>query len=116
MELIFAIMIGVMFACGLYGMLSGQLFRFFCGVVLMSNAINMIVFTSNTMIHGEPALWEKSKPLDLYTDPLPQALVLTAIVIGLGIVGFVILLLLRAYRILGVSELEELPGDKDDEG
>lgn len=93
MELILAIAIGTLAAAGIYRLLLGTRLDAFVGILLMSQAANLIVFASGGLFHGgAPILDGSSGPT---ADPLPQALVLTAIVIGFGILSFLLVLLHR---------------------
>ena len=93
MELILAIAIGALVTAGLYRLLSGTRLDALIGILLLSQAANLIVFASGGLFHGGPALLNNESPVT--ADPLPQALVLTAIVIGLGILSFLLVLLHR---------------------
>lgn len=93
MELTLALAIGVLVAAGLYRLLSGSRLDALIGVLILSQAANLIVFASGGLSHGRaPLLHQDAQPT---ADPLPQALVLTAIVIGLGILSFLLVLLRR---------------------
>ncbi len=93
MELIIAIAIGALTAAGIYRLLAGSRLDLLAGILLLSQAANLIVFASGGLLHGAaPLLHDATGPL---ADPLPQALVLTAIVIGFGILAFLLILLQR---------------------
>jgi len=108
MEYLLAIIIGLMFACGVYSLLRRSLFKFIIGVVLISQAVNLLVFTSAGLTRGEAALIPNGQQTfsGSYADPLPQALVLTAIVIGFGLIAFCLALTHRAYKAVGSDDLE----------
>ena len=93
MELILAIAIGALVTAGLYRLLLGTRLDAFVGILILSQAANLIVFASGGLFHGGPALLKNKAPIT--ADPLPQALVLTAIVIGFGILSFLLVLLRR---------------------
>lgn len=93
MEALYATAVGVLTACGIYLVLRGRTFPVIMGLTLLSHAVNLFLFASGRLAMAAPAvIGESSNP----TDPLPQALVLTAIVIGFAMTAFVVVLTLRA--------------------
>lgn len=112
MELLLAIAIGVLVAGGLYLVLRAQTFSVVLGLVLLSYATNLFLFAAGGLARHRPALIGEGPP---YTDPLPQALVLTAIVIGFAMTAFVVVLALRARAELGSEHVDETgtaPGEE----
>ncbi|HLT04183.1 MAG TPA: Na+/H+ antiporter subunit C [Pseudomonas sp.] len=97
MEMLFAITLGVLVASGTYLMLRGRIFPVVLGLTLFSYAVNLFLFAMGRLATGAPAVVGKSAEM---ADPLPQALVLTAIVIGFAMTAFVLVLALR-----GMGEL-----------
>ncbi|PRX30557.1 multicomponent K+:H+ antiporter subunit C [Meinhardsimonia xiamenensis] len=95
MELIVASSIGVLTAGGVYLLLRLRSFPVILGLALLSYAVNIFVFSSGRLATGLPPILAKSAPG--YTDPLPQALVLTAIVISFGMTAVLVMLSLGAY-------------------
>jgi multicomponent Na+:H+ antiporter subunit C len=123
MTLIMSLVIGALFAGGLYMILRRSLVRIIVGLLLLSNAINLMIFTTGRLIPGRPPLI----PLDAegitppFADPLPQALVLTAIVISFGVIAFAIVLIRQTYAMVGSDDMNEMrytdlpmPLDKDE--
>lgn len=110
MEALLALVIGAMVAAAVYLMLSGHMLRFIFGLVLISNAANMTIFTAGRLTEGEPALVPlgADAPSDIVANALPQALVLTAIVIGFGLFAFAITLVWRAWVSLGTLNANEM--------
>jgi multicomponent K+:H+ antiporter subunit C len=104
MEVLLALMIGVMTACGVYMMLRGRTFPVVLGLTLLSYAVNVFLFVMGRLAVGQPPIL--SLELERYTDPLPQALVLTAIVISFGMTAFVIVLALKARVELGNDHVD----------
>ncbi|MBM2319894.1 MULTISPECIES: Na+/H+ antiporter subunit C [Marivita] len=102
MEFLFAITVGVMVSAAVYLMLSNNLLRFIFGLVLISNAANLTIFVSGRLTDGAPPLIPEGAdaPLVDVANALPQALVLTAIVIGFGLFAFAIVLVFRAWTTL----------------
>lgn len=103
MELVVAIAIGVLAGCGVYLMLRARTFSVALGLALLSHAVNLFIFVMGRLRTGEPPIVGLGAA---YADPLPQALVLTAIVIGFGMTAFVLVLALRAYLALGTDHVD----------
>lgn len=93
MEVLVAIIIGLLTASGVYLMLRARTFPVVMGLTLLSYAVNLFVFISGRLAIGVPPVIGTSEH---YADPLPQALVLTAIVIGFAMTAFLVVLALRA--------------------
>jgi multicomponent K+:H+ antiporter subunit C len=106
MELLIAICIGVLVGCGVYLVLRAHTFPVVLGLTLLSYATNLFLFATGRLVIGQPpVIGAASQP----TDPLPQALVLTAIVIGFAMTAFVIMLALRARAELGNDHVDGRP-------
>ncbi|MGF1452218.1 MAG: Na+/H+ antiporter subunit C [Opitutales bacterium] len=108
MNSLIAILVGVMTAGSLYCLLRRSLVRLVFGLVLLSQTVNLIVFSAGGLSPPEaPVIAEGQKELQgTYADPLPQALVLTAIVIGFGLIAFTLALTHRAYEELGDDDID----------
>ena len=110
METGVVILIGLFFTVAVYLMLSKQLVRILLGIAILGNAVNMLIFTNGRLTREVPPLI----PEYLYTpeiataNPLPQALVLTAIVISFSFFAFLLVLAFRAYQELGTDEVNEM--------
>lgn len=103
MEGVFAFCVGLLTACGIFLVLRGRTFPVVMGITLMSYAANLFLFSSGRlMINGAPILKKSAQ----YSDPLPQALVLTAIVIGFAMTAFVVILSIRARADLGDDHVD----------
>ncbi|MEM8978283.1 MAG: Na+/H+ antiporter subunit C [Pseudomonadota bacterium] len=100
MELLVASAIGVMTAAGIYLVLRLRTFPVILGMSLLTYAVNVFLFASGRLTVGAPPIL--SDDVTVYTDPLPQALVLTAIVISFGMTAVVVMIGLGAY--LGTSD------------
>ena len=109
MHTLLAILIGILFACGIYCLLRRSIVRLAIGIVLMSQGANLLVFTCAGLLSGKPALIDAGeKTLSApFADPLPQALVLTAIVIGFGFIAFLLALVHRVYKELQTDDINE---------
>ena len=107
MNLLIAILIGALFAGGLFCLLRRSIMKLVIGIMLLSQGANLLVFAAGGLKVGLPpfAINETGLPPEGYADPLPQALVLTAIVIGIGLVLFSLSLLIRAYRAVGSDDI-----------
>ena len=99
MEALMAIIIGVLTACGVYLMLRARTFPVVLGLTFLSYAVNLFLFAMGRLVIGQPPII--ADQVRSYADPLPQALVLTAIVIGFAMTAFVIVLALKARMELG---------------
>ncbi len=110
MTLLLALAIGALYAGGLYMMLRRSLVKLIIGLALLSHAANLLIFTVNGLTRGKPPLLPEggAMPAGPVADPLPQALILTAIVIGFGVLAFAVVLLHRAYALAGADDLDRI--------
>ncbi|MEM0935330.1 MAG: Na+/H+ antiporter subunit C [Pseudomonadota bacterium] len=110
MEQIVALLIGALVAGAVYLMLSRSIVRFLLGLVLISNAANLVIFAAGGLTLGAPPLVPEGAeaPPALVANALPQALVLTAIVIGFGLFAFALALVYRTYTEIGTTDSDEL--------
>ena len=110
MEVPLALVVGVIVAGGLYLVLQRNLLRFVFGLILLSGGVNLLIFTAGRPTRGAPPLVPEGAyaPVGAVANGLPQALILTAIVIGFGLTAFALVLLLRAYERLGTLHTDEL--------
>ena len=104
MEALVASAVGVMFGSGIYLMLRARTFPVVVGLALFTYAINLMIFLSGRLVVGGAPVFRPEATS--YPDPLPQALVLTAIVIAFGMTAFVIVLALRANLELGTDHVD----------
>ncbi|WP_146590282.1 Na+/H+ antiporter subunit C [Puniceibacterium confluentis] len=95
MELLFASAVGVLTAAGLYLVFRLRTFPVILGTSLLTYAVNLFLFASGRLTIGAPPILVDG--VTRYTDPLPQALVLTAIVISFGMTAVVVVIALGAY-------------------
>lgn len=110
METVTALLIGLLVAAAVYLMLARNVIRFLFGLLLLSNAANLVIFASGRMTRGQPPLIDDGDyaPAAGVANALPQALVLTAIVIGFGLFAFLLMLIWRAYRSLGTTDSDAM--------
>lgn len=111
MEALIALVIGVLTAGGVFLALRAQTFPVVLGLTLLSYAVNLFLFVMGRLAIGMPPII--SDAATTYTDPLPQALVLTAIVISFGMTAFVIVLALKACAELGNDHVDGLEHETD---
>ncbi len=95
MDALASLAVAVLFASGVYLVLRARTFPVAIGLSLLSYAVNLFLFATGRLVSGAPPIAGTGLPT---ADPLPQALVLTAIVIGFGMTAFVVALALRAQR------------------
>ncbi len=103
MEAVLAVALGVMVFSGVYLLLRARIFPVVVGLTLISYAVNLFILSMGRLVTGAPAVIGQSKD---YVDPLPQALVLTAIVIGFAMTAFVVVLALRGIGELGTDHVD----------
>ena len=104
MEALIAISIGTLTASGVYLMLRQRTFPVIIGLTLLSYAVNVFIFAAGRLVPGLPAIIAKDAAG--YTDPLPQALVLTAIVISFGMTAVIVLMALGSWLEAGHDKVD----------
>jgi multicomponent Na+:H+ antiporter subunit C len=109
-ESVLAFVIGGLYAAGIYMMLRRSLVQLIIGLGLLTNAANLLIFTAGGLTRGRPPLVPEgaSRPEAPFADPLPQALILTAIVIGFGVLAFAMVLAYRTYQTVGSDDLDDM--------
>jgi len=110
MEDLFAVLIGLFFTAAIYLMLSRGLVRILLGVALFGNGVNLLIFTAGRLVREVPPVIpdEALSPLVATANPLPQALILTAIVISFSFFTFLLVLAYRAYQELGTDSVDAM--------
>ena len=110
METLCAGLVGVMIAASIYLILDRNLIRFIFGLILASNAINLLIFTVGRLDSQRPPLIPNPATAvqEPFANALPQALILTAIVIGFALLSFVFVLFYRAYQELGTVDTKQM--------
>lgn len=110
MELLLAIMVGVLYGAGLYMMLRRSLVKLIIGLIIIGNGANLLIFLLGRITKGQPPIIPEDAKIfaEIYADPLPQALILTAIVISFGLQSFAIILVKRAYQVVKTDDLDEM--------
>ena len=108
MELIVASAMGFMTAAAVYLILQQRTFPIVVGLTLLSYAVNIFLFSSGRLVVDKPPIITSANS---YTDPLPQALVLTAIVISFGMTALIVVLALRGF-LETATDTADLPEDE----
>ena len=110
MEILLAIMTGVLYAGGIYLILRRSLVKLIIGIVLLGNGVNLLIFLMGGLVKGKPPIIPDTAHhlKGLYADPVPQALVLTAIVISFGLQSFAIVLIKRAYKVIQTDDIDAM--------
>lgn len=112
MELLMSFLVGLLFAVGTYLVLTRSLLRVILGTAILSHGAFLLILTMGGLKTGAPPVLVKG--ITEYTDPLVQALILTAIVIGFAVTAFVLVLAYRTYQELGTDDLDKLRGVEDE--
>ncbi|WP_295049089.1 NADH-quinone oxidoreductase subunit K [uncultured Paracoccus sp.] len=110
METLLACLSGFLVATSVWLMLSGNLMRFLFGLLLLSNGINLAILAAGRLTPGAPPLLgaQGALPGDTMANALPQALLLTAIVIGFGLFAFALALTIRAHCTFGHLDVDRM--------
>lgn len=110
MEFLLALVTGLLYAAGLYMMLRRSLVKLIIGLILIGNGANILIFLLGRITKGQPPIIpEASKTfVEAYADPVPQALILTAIVISFGLQSFAIVLIKRAFKVVKTDDLDQM--------
>jgi multicomponent Na+:H+ antiporter subunit C len=110
MILVLAIAIGCLYAGGVYMLLRRSLVKLIIGLILLSHAANLLVFVLGGVGERQPPLIPRNGALNIQqvADPLPQALVLTAIVISFGVLAFCLALVYRTHVMSDTDDLDEV--------
>jgi multicomponent Na+:H+ antiporter subunit C len=112
-EFLFALAAGVLYASGIYLMLRRRLAQLIIGLGLLSNGTNLLIFTAGGLTSARPPVVSEGETtlVPPYADPVPQALVLTAIVIGFGLLAFSLVLAHRVHATTGTDDVDEVGRD-----
>lgn len=103
-EFLISVGVAVLGAAGIYLVLRSRTFPVILGLAFLSYAINLFLFAMGRLQVDRPPLFDKAA--EAYTDPLPQALVLTAIVIAFGMTALVVVLSLRTFLETGTDDVD----------
>ena len=111
MELLLAIVAGVLYASGLYLMLRRRLAQLIIGLGLLSNGSNILILSAAGVTRGKPPLMTAGVAADQLADPVPQSLILTAIVIGFGVLAFSLVLAHRVRQSTASDDIDAIGSD-----
>ena len=104
LEFLVASAVAVLIAGGIYLALRGRTFQVVLGLTLLSHAVNLFLFATGRLVIGQPPLW--SSGVSGHADPLPQALVLTAIVITFAMTALTVILSVRGFLETGSDQVD----------
>lgn len=110
MEIIIILLTGFLFSCGVYLLLRRSLTRMLIGLLFLGQAGNLALFSVGGLGAGTSPIVAEGQTglLPGYPDPLPQALILTAIVIGFGVIAFAMVLVKKAYSRIHIDDVDRL--------
>lgn len=110
METALAGLIGIFIAAAIYLIMSRSLIRVLLGVVVLGNGVNLVIFTAGRLTRAVPPVVPPGADAltGSYANPLPQALILTAIVIGFAMFAFLMVLAFRAYQALDADNTDSM--------
>jgi multicomponent Na+:H+ antiporter subunit C len=103
-------MIGFLYAAGIYMILRRSLVKLILGIIILGNGANLLIFLLGRISKGRPPIIAGDLKVfaEAYADPIPQALILTAIVISFGLQSFAIILIKRVYKVVKTDDLDEM--------
>jgi multicomponent Na+:H+ antiporter subunit C len=110
METALSAAVGLFFVAAIYLILSKHIIRVLLGIALFGNAVNLLIFTAGRLASETPPIIPVGMevPAGATANPLPQALILTAIVISFSFFAFLLVLAYRAYQDLGTDETDRM--------
>jgi len=110
MELLLALVSGTLYATGIYLMLKRRLAQLIVGLSMMANGSNLLIFTAAGLTRGRAPIVDGAVAAtpEAFADPVPQSLVLTAIVIGFGVLAFSLVLAHRVHRSTGTDDIDAI--------
>lgn len=110
MEALLAVVSGVLYGTGVYLMLRRRLAQLIIGLGLLANGTNLLIFTAGGLTRSRPPVVPDGADVltPPYADPVPQSLILTAIVIGFGVLAFSLVLAHRVHESLGTDDVDEV--------
>lgn len=113
MEVVMAFLCGFLFMAAIYLIMSRSLLRIIIGTGLLSHGAHLLILTMGGLGGESPPVLADG--VTDYADPLPQALILTAIVISFGVTAFFLVLAYRAYQELQTDDITEMKGSEEDD-
>lgn len=117
MELLLVLVLGLLYSAGVYLILRRSMVKLLLGIMLLGHGTNILIFVVGKITKGHPPVIDEAYKVfqEIYADPIPQALILTAIVISFGLTSFAIVLLKRVYALVDSDDLDNLntPEEED---
>ncbi|MFN2744072.1 MULTISPECIES: Na(+)/H(+) antiporter subunit C [Bacillus] len=113
MEILMSFIVGILFMAATYLMLSKSLLRVIIGTAVLSHGVHLLLLTMGGLKKGAPPILKEGTAS--YVDPLPQALILTAIVIAFGVTSFLLVMAFRAYQELKMDDMDQMRGNDQHE-
>ncbi|KQT49727.1 cation:proton antiporter [Devosia sp. Leaf420] len=110
MDYVLALLVGVFVSLGVYLLLSRSVIRMILGMTILGNGVNLLIFTAGRVTRGVAPIVPVGldTPAGPIANPLPQALILTAIVIGFSMFAFLLVLAYRAYQSLDADNTDRM--------
>lgn len=110
MYLLFAVLIWGLYTAGFYMIMRRSIMKLAIGLVLLGHAGSLLIFASGRLTRGKPPIIDEGArvAVEPFADPLPQALILTAIVIGFGVLAFALVLAKRTYDVVHTDDVDEM--------
>ncbi|HLV23882.1 MAG TPA: Na+/H+ antiporter subunit C [Moheibacter sp.] len=110
MELLLILLVGIFYSAGIFLMLRRSMVKLLLGLLLLGNGANIVIFLTGGLTKGKPPIIDQAEKnfTDAYADPVPQALILTAIVISFALNSFAVILLKKVYETTGSDDLDSL--------
>ncbi len=114
MFVVMALLIGTLYAAAFYLLLARSTVKLIFGLLLLGHAANLLIFSAAGLVRANPGIVPRGaeRPLPGSADPIPQALILTAIVISFAVLAFAAVLVKRAYLECGTDDLEAMRTDE----
>ncbi|MEM8857670.1 MAG: Na+/H+ antiporter subunit C [Chloroflexota bacterium] len=108
MNLMLAAVVGVLFATGVYMILRRSIVKLILGIGLLGNATNLLIFTIGDVSREAPPIIKEGEKViqGEFANPIPQALILTAIVIGMAMLAYAVVLVKQAYQITHSDDID----------
>ena len=110
MEILLVVLMGLLYAAGIYMLFRRSMVKLLLGIMLLGNGTNILIFLLGRITKGKPPVIDEAAKVftDIYADPIPQALILTAIVIGFAMFCFLLVLAYRTYQALDADNTDTM--------